>query len=181
MLLSRRTLFGLNLALLLAWPVAWTAPLARAGLLPFFQGKEVSIIGGLGALWEADALLAILVFLFAILMPVAKIAALGLLLALIAVAGFVSRKTTVNPHKPEKTSALVTDGVYAFTRNPMYLELVLIAAGAALMQAAPLGLAFALLAGWYITEFQIKPEEAALRDIFGDEFETYSKRVRRWI
>ncbi|MEL6481611.1 MAG: paraquat-inducible protein A [Pseudomonadota bacterium] len=81
MLLSRRTLFGLNLALLLAWPVAWTAPLARAGLLPFFQGKEVSIIGGLGALWEADALLAILVFLFAILMPVAKTAALGLLLA----------------------------------------------------------------------------------------------------
>ncbi|MEL6569785.1 MAG: isoprenylcysteine carboxylmethyltransferase family protein [Pseudomonadota bacterium] len=109
------------------------------------------------------------------------IAALGLLLALIAVPGFVSRKTTVNPHKPEKTSALVTDGVYAFTRNPMYLALVLIAAGAALMQAAPLGLAFALLAGWYITEFQIKPEEAALRDIFGDEFETYSKRVRRWI
>ncbi|MEM9764120.1 MAG: paraquat-inducible protein A [Pseudomonadota bacterium] len=81
MQLSRRTLFGLNLALLLAWPVAWTAPLARAGLLPFFQGKEVSIIGGLGALWEADALLAILVFLFAILMPVAKTAALALLLA----------------------------------------------------------------------------------------------------
>ncbi|MEM6356076.1 MAG: paraquat-inducible protein A [Pseudomonadota bacterium] len=80
-IVSRRTLFGLNLALLLVWPIAWTAPLARAALLPFFEGKAVSILGGLGALWDADAMLAVVVFVFAILMPLSKTAALGLVLA----------------------------------------------------------------------------------------------------
>ncbi|MEM7498191.1 MAG: paraquat-inducible protein A [Pseudomonadota bacterium] len=79
--MPRRTLFGLNLFLLLVWPIAWTAPLARAGLLPFFEGQAVSVIGGLGALWEADAALALVVLLFAVLMPLAKTAALGLYLA----------------------------------------------------------------------------------------------------
>ncbi|MEM6679766.1 MAG: paraquat-inducible protein A [Pseudomonadota bacterium] len=66
-----------NLALLLALPVAWTAPLARAGLLPFFEGKAVSVLSGLEDLWEADWLLAVLVALFAIVMPTAKTAALA--------------------------------------------------------------------------------------------------------
>jgi len=109
------------------------------------------------------------------------LAALGVLLALLAVSGFVSRRTTVSPHHPEKSSALVTDGVYAFTRNPMYLALALIAAGCALMQAAPLGLVFVAGAIWYITRYQIRPEEEALSETFGAEFDAYRKRVRRWI
>ena len=109
------------------------------------------------------------------------LAALGVLLALLAIAGFVARRTTVSPHHPERSSTLVTDGVYAFTRNPMYLALALVAAGCALMQAAPLGLVFVAGAIWYITQFQIKPEEEALNQIFGSEFEAYKKQVRRWI
>lgn len=61
-----------NLLLFLLYPASWAAPLARAGLLPWFSGQEVSILGGIGDLWEADAVLAVLVALFAIGIPYAK-------------------------------------------------------------------------------------------------------------
>ncbi|MEM9740184.1 MAG: isoprenylcysteine carboxylmethyltransferase family protein [Pseudomonadota bacterium] len=109
------------------------------------------------------------------------IAALGVFLALVAISGFVARKTTVSPHHPERSSALVTDGVYGLTRNPMYMSLALIAAGAALMQATPVGLVFVAIAVWYITRYQIKPEEEALSTLFGADYDTYRQRVRRWI
>ncbi|MEM1106066.1 MAG: isoprenylcysteine carboxylmethyltransferase family protein [Pseudomonadota bacterium] len=106
---------------------------------------------------------------------------LGGLLAFFAVARFRARGTTINPHHPERSTVLVTDGVFALTRNPMYLALALVAAGAALMQSAPLGLLFVAAAAWYITKFQIKPEEDALRVTFGADFNAYAQRVRRWI
>lgn len=61
-----------NLCLLAVYPAAWMAPLARAGVLPFFTGDEISIIGGVAELWEADALLAALVAVFAIVIPYGK-------------------------------------------------------------------------------------------------------------
>lgn len=61
-----------NLALLLLYPVAWAAPLARAGFLPWFSGDEITILGGVVDLWAADATLAVLVAAFAILIPYAK-------------------------------------------------------------------------------------------------------------
>ena len=67
----------INLVLLALYPVAWIAPLARAGILPFFSGDEITIIGGVVDLWEADAALAILVAVFAILVPYAKTLALA--------------------------------------------------------------------------------------------------------
>jgi len=109
------------------------------------------------------------------------VAALGVLLALIAFASFLAKRTTVSPHHPEKSSALVTDGVYAFSRNPMYLSLALIAGGTALMQAAPLGLVFTVAAAWYITRFQIVPEEEMLAEKFGDDYANYRAKVRRWV
>ena len=66
-----------NLTLLVLYPVSWTAPLAEAGLLPWFGGNEVSIWGGVVALWEADPLLSVLVALFAMAFPVAKTLALA--------------------------------------------------------------------------------------------------------
>ena len=62
----------LNLALLLAFPIAWTAPLARAGLLPFFSLPEITILSGIASLWETDAFFAALVALFAIAFPMLK-------------------------------------------------------------------------------------------------------------
>ena len=61
-----------NLLLLALFPVAWFAPLLRAGLLPFFGLDEISVVSGLRVLWEEDLFLALIVALFAIFAPVAK-------------------------------------------------------------------------------------------------------------
>ena len=70
--------FYLNLSLLVLFPIAWTAPLVRAGLLPLFRLSEISVLSGLASLWKTDAALAILVALFAIVAPMAKTIALAL-------------------------------------------------------------------------------------------------------
>lgn len=68
----------LNLALLILFPIAWTAPLLRAGLLPFFDLDAISVLGGIAALWDKDAALAVLVALFALVAPMAKTLTLAL-------------------------------------------------------------------------------------------------------
>ena len=68
----------LNLLLLILFPVAWFAPLLRAGLLPIFGLSEISVITGLQALWRTDAALALLVTVLAIFAPWAKTAGLAL-------------------------------------------------------------------------------------------------------
>lgn len=68
----------LNLALLVLFPVAWFAPLLRAGILPFFDLDAISVISGLQALWEKDAVLALIVTFFALVAPMAKVAGLAL-------------------------------------------------------------------------------------------------------
>ena len=72
-----RALFIGNLALLVLFPLAWTAPLIRAGILPVLHLDEVSIISGLGALWSGgEWMLAILVGFFALIVPLIKIGVL---------------------------------------------------------------------------------------------------------
>jgi paraquat-inducible protein A len=68
-----------NLSLLVLYPVAWWAPLARAGFMPIFGGEEISILTGIGALWETDLLLCAIVVLFAVVAPWAKTLALAAL------------------------------------------------------------------------------------------------------
>ncbi|MEM8786740.1 MAG: paraquat-inducible protein A [Pseudomonadota bacterium] len=66
-----------NLSLLVLFPLAWFAPLARAGLLPFFDLDEISVITGVRALWQDDLALALLVALFAMIAPMLKTALLA--------------------------------------------------------------------------------------------------------
>ncbi len=66
-----------NLALLLAFPVAWSAPLLRAGLLPLFGLTEISVLSGLSSLWGTDKALAALVAFFALAAPYGKVLALA--------------------------------------------------------------------------------------------------------
>jgi len=68
----------LNLTLLILFPIAWFAPLLRAGLLPLFSLSEISIISGLQSLWGSDPALALLVTALAIFAPYAKTLALAL-------------------------------------------------------------------------------------------------------
>lgn len=66
-------------AFLILYPVAWTAPLARAGLLPFFSGTELSVVSGLSDLWATDRLLAMVVAFFAVFTPYFKVIVLSVI------------------------------------------------------------------------------------------------------
>ncbi|MEO9782552.1 MAG: paraquat-inducible protein A [Sedimentitalea sp.] len=68
-----------NLALLILYPVAWFAPLMRAGLLPVFGLSEISVVTGLQSLWDSDVALALLVTFLAIFAPYLKTIGLALI------------------------------------------------------------------------------------------------------
>lgn len=72
------TLRLLTLSLLILYPVAWFAPLMRAGLLPIFGLSEISVITGLQSLWGSDVILALMVTVFAIFAPYLKTIGLAL-------------------------------------------------------------------------------------------------------
>ncbi len=77
--MSLTALKYLNLSLLILYPVAWFAPLMRAGLLPLFGLSEISVITGLQALWGSDVVLALIVTTFALFAPYLKTIGLALL------------------------------------------------------------------------------------------------------
>ena len=103
----------------------------------------------------------------------------GLILLINAGGLFKKAGTDLVPFK--EVSALVTGGVYRFTRNPMYLGMTLVLLGTALT----VGVVSALVippAFMLIIQFRfIKPEEDMMRELFGDEFDAYCQRVRRWL
>lgn len=108
------------------------------------------------------------------------LACIGQVISISGMVAFRRARTTINPLKPSAASSLVQRGVYRFTRNPMYVGLLLSLAG----WAVYLGHAFPFLGlpvfVWYITQFQIKPEERILTSMFGAQFTGYTQRVRRW-
>jgi protein-S-isoprenylcysteine O-methyltransferase Ste14 len=108
------------------------------------------------------------------------LAALGLAIALAGVVQFRRARTTVSPMSPEGTSAIVTTGLYRWSRNPMYLGMALALLGVAAWASTLAG--YLLVAAFcaYLTRFQIVPEERALMASFGPEFVRYMTRVRRW-
>ena len=69
---------ALNLSLLVLYPVAWAAPLMRAGLLPLFSLNEISVLTGLQSLWASDVFLALVVTIFALFAPYLKTIGLAL-------------------------------------------------------------------------------------------------------
>ena len=106
---------------------------------------------------------------------------LGLGVSLAGVYQFRKSATTVNPLRPDKASSLVTGGVFRFTRNPMYLGMLMWLLAWSLFLNAWTSLLGILLFFFFITRFQIEPEERAMRGLFGTEFELYQSEVRRWI
>lgn len=109
------------------------------------------------------------------------VASLGVVIGFSAMAAFVRNKTTMNPTRPGATSALVTNGVFRWTRNPMYLSLVLYLLAWAVYLSNWLALLLLPLFVLYMDRFQIKPEERALSVLFGPEYASYQSRVRRWL
>lgn len=106
---------------------------------------------------------------------------MGLSLGIMGVTQFRIAQTTPNPQALEKVSSLVTSGVYQYSRNPMYVGLVLILLGWAFYLSH--FLAFVLLPIFilYTTRFQIQPEERMMAQKFGKIYQDYLNKVRRWI
>jgi len=69
----------INLTLLVLYPLAWAAPLMRAGLLPLFGLNEISVLTGLQAHWGTDIVLALIVTVFALFAPYVKTIGLALI------------------------------------------------------------------------------------------------------
>lgn len=105
----------------------------------------------------------------------------GTLCVLLGIIAFRVKSTTVDPMNPKKASALVTHGIYQYTRNPMYVGMAMVLLGGIIRIGSPLGIISVLFFVWYITRFQIKPEEEMLRKIFKEEYESYCRKVRRWV
>jgi protein-S-isoprenylcysteine O-methyltransferase Ste14 len=118
--------------------------------------------------------------LFRLLLTV-MLAATGVAVAIAGVVAFRRAQTTVNPLKPETSSALVTTGVYSVTRNPMYLGMAVALFGWAVYLSSAWSLFGLALFALYITRFQIIPEERVLDGLFGASFAAYKQRVRRWL
>lgn len=97
-----------------------------------------------------------------------------------ALLSFIIARTTYKPHQPERTSVLVTSGVYRWSRNPMYLGLVLLLVALYIALRAWWGLLLVPLFALWLQRFQISVEERVLKERFGAEYQAYCKRVRRW-
>ena len=105
----------------------------------------------------------------------------GISFDLLGLLAFRKSRTTANPLKPHKTSALVTGGVYGITRNPMYVGLALLLVAWAVQLSSIWSFIGPVLLVLYIDRFQIRPEERILASIFAEEFPAYAARVRRWL
>lgn len=109
------------------------------------------------------------------------IAVVGLMFVFSGAIAFRRAQTTFNPLQPETSSTLVSSGIYAVTRNPMYVGflLVLVAWGVLLSSVwAMIGpIAFVI----YIVRFQILPEERVLSEKFGADYLAYREKVPRWL
>ncbi len=118
----------------------------------------------------------------AIRLPMAILFAIsGIVLVVFSMLAFRRASTTVDPFHPEEASQLVVDGFFGYSRNPMYASLLLVLISWAIWLGNVYNAAVPVLFVTYITFFQIKPEEEALRSLFGETYEHYCSRVRRWI
>ena len=106
---------------------------------------------------------------------------IGVCIDFAALAVFFRSKTTVSPIAPQKTSRLVVSGVYKFSRNPMYLGLAFILSGFGFWLENLATFLFIPVFIWYVTRYQIIPEEEILLEKFGLEYADYVSKVRRWI
>ena len=119
--------------------------------------------------WPAHVLVARLLFMLSVFVGIS------------AIISFKEHKTTVNPTKPEASSTVVSSGMFRFSRNPMYLAMLiaLIALGYFLQHITSLPIIIFFMA--YMTRFQIMPEEKALTKLFGQQYLDYQMKVRRWL
>ncbi|MEL7212446.1 MAG: isoprenylcysteine carboxylmethyltransferase family protein [Pseudomonadota bacterium] len=103
----------------------------------------------------------------------------GLILIAMAVVEFRKWKTTIIPH--EEANALLTSGIFAKSRNPIFLADALVLTGFILRWDAVLSLPLVPIFVWWIERHFILDEERRLRSKFGVAFHRYTEKTRRWV
>ena len=111
----------------------------------------------------------------------ASAAIAGVIASASGVAAFKRAGTSVNPLKPGSSTSLVCSGMYAFTRNPMYVGFLSILIGWSIYLSNAFAFLMVPFFILYLNRFQIEPEERVLSLRFGQEFVNYRARVRRWL
>jgi protein-S-isoprenylcysteine O-methyltransferase Ste14 len=103
----------------------------------------------------------------------------GLWIVVSSARNFSRHGTAIKPFEP--STALVTSGWYRFTRNPMYLSMLLILIGVAVLLGSPQAFLPAVIQGLILHYRFVVPEEAQLAATFGDRYQEYRGQVRRWL
>ncbi len=104
---------------------------------------------------------------------------MGVLMALVAARQFAKADTNIIPLS--RSTALVTDGVFALTRNPMYTGMTAVLMGIALLLNSYLPWVMVAIFVAIIRVLFIRHEEALMEETFGEEYLAYKSKVRRWI
>ncbi len=117
--------------------------------------------------------------------PRRRLVAVGLSVGAAALYGavgaqFTKVRTTIDPLAPHKTTSLVTSGVFARSRNPIYVADALLLTAHAIWLGRPVAL-LGVPALAALLHPQIRAEEKALTTHFGREYEAYLTRVPRWL
>ncbi len=137
------------------------------------------LLGAIALVWVEARLLPEVIG-FAYVRPVGEVLFWsGLAVAALAGVSFVIARSTIIPH--QTPSALITGGLYRVSRNPIYLADVMILLGVSLKWGAVSGIVLAPVFMAVITARFIRPEEARLREAFGDRADAFFARTRRWL
>ena len=109
------------------------------------------------------------------------ILSLGILIFINPVLKFIKSKTTINPIQFDKTNKLVTSGIFKYSRNPMYLGMLMIIISTSIFYLNIYSILTPFLFIFWINKFQIQREEVFLAEKFGKEYLSYKNKTRRWI
>ena len=106
---------------------------------------------------------------------------IGMLILINPIFKFIKSKTTIDPIKFKKVNKLITSGIYKYSRNPMYLGLLMIVISTSIFYLNIFSIITPILFVCWINRFQIKREEIFLTQKFGKEYLLYKTKTRRWI
>ena len=106
---------------------------------------------------------------------------IGILILINPIFKFIKSKTTIDPIKFKKVNKLIISGIYKYSRNPMYLGLLMIVISTSIFFLNIFSITTPFLFYCWINRFQIKKEEIFLTEKFGEEYMSYKIKTRRWI
>ncbi len=130
----------------------------------YFSSKKIDLIN-----LQYQTLLSILILF------------IGILILIIPVSNFVKSKTTIDPIKFKKVNNLVTSGIYKYSRNPMYLGLLMIIISTSIFYLTIFSITTPFIFYFCINRFQIEGEEIFLTKKFGQKYILYKSKTRKWI